>query len=131
MQITFLNSQVKKFNFERIETDEEDHLDFSVGPGFSEEESTSFVVMFEVNVVSQHGYKFELIYEAEFETDKVITKEFQDSHFPSINSPAIAYPYMRSFVGTMTLNAGFEPLVLPVVNFQALAAENAKRESSE
>ena len=37
--------------------------------------------------------------------------------FVMINAPAIAYPFLRTFVQQLTLLAGVQPLMLPVVNF--------------
>lgn len=71
------------------------------------------------------------IYLAEFETDEPIDQEFMDGHFPSVNAPAIAYPFLRSYVSTVTLNSGVEPMILPTINFQALAKEHQKNKCSD
>ena len=55
-----------------------------------------------------------------FNTSDKINQKFKDSKFIIINAPAIAFPFMRSFVATVTLNAGYSPAILPSVNFLEL-----------
>ena len=53
----------------------------------------------------------------DFITDEEITEDFKISHFPKINAPAIAYPYLRAFVSNLTLQSGVDPAMLPTINF--------------
>lgn len=46
-----------------------------------------------------------------------ITEEFKKSHFPRVNAPAIAFPYLRAMVSTITLQAGLKAVMLPSINF--------------
>lgn len=59
-----------------------------------------------------------------FKIDEDISEEFKLSNFPKINAPAIAFPYLRAFVSNLTLQSGFEPIILPSINFVKLAEEN-------
>ncbi len=59
-------------------------------------------------------FQFELI-------DEKITEEFKLSSFPKINAPAIAFPYLRAFVSTLTLQAGLKTVILPSINFVKIA----------
>ncbi|MCQ2096789.1 MAG: protein-export chaperone SecB [Fibrobacter sp.] len=52
-----------------------------------------------------------------------IDEDFRKSSFPRVNAPAIAYPYLRSMVSNITLQSGFEPAILPTINFSALDKE--------
>lgn len=63
--------------------------------------------------------KFNLDIEAMFDflTDEEISEEFKNSHFPEINAPAIAYPYLRAYVSNLTLQSGVTPVMLPTINF--------------
>ena len=56
-------------------------------------------------------------YLAVFETDGLITDEFKNSHFPKVNAAAVAYPYLRAFVGQFSVLAGYELHTLPIRNF--------------
>lgn len=47
--------------------------------------------------------------------------KFKD--FAVKNGPAIIYPYVRQFVRSLSLEAGFNPIILPVVNFITLGNE--------
>jgi preprotein translocase subunit SecB len=46
-----------------------------------------------------------------------INEEFKKSHFPKVNAPAIAFPYLRAMVSTITLQAGLKTVMLPSINF--------------
>lgn len=61
-----------------------------------------------------------------FEVDKEIDEEFKNSPFVSINAPAIAFPYLRAFLSNFTLQAGFQPIVLPSINFVEFSQKNKK-----
>ena len=123
MKIQLKNTRVESLNL--VSNDEITNDSFSLGManGYSDKELNNFVVKFEIEVKSEHGYELQLAYEAEFECDEDISTEFKNSHFPVVNAPAIAYPYLRSFVSLLTLNSGYETLVLPTVNFQAMAQQ--------
>lgn len=55
----------------------------------------------------------------EFETDGNlnIDSDFLNSSFITVNAPAILFPFIRSYISTMTINAGLNPIVLPTINF--------------
>lgn len=55
-----------------------------------------------------------------FETQNEITEEFKESHFVKTNSPAIAFPYLRSFITTLTSNTGIGQVILPTLNFSQM-----------
>lgn len=111
--INLVQKDIEKNNFE---------LGFDVG--FSEEESTSFRIKFKAQISSLLGYELSVEYSSFFETDEAITDNFKISNFVTINAPAIAYPFLRSFISTITLNAGYDPVLIPTINFQALAEES-------
>lgn len=61
------------------------------------------------------------------------TFKFTDVHscndIPSFfypNSIAILFPYMRAFVSTVSLQANFQPLILPTMNLSSLGGELKK-----
>ena len=65
-----------------------------------------------------HGQK-----EFYFKTEGAFRDDWLNSDFVRINAPAIAYPYLRSFISQYTLLSGQGAVVLPAVNFVALAEE--------
>jgi preprotein translocase subunit SecB len=128
MNIKLLSTKVKYLEFSDYDGDEDFTISF--GNGYSDDDLKSFIVKFDISVKSGHGYKFDLEYIAEFGTDDEISDDFISSHFPVVNAPAIAYPFMRSFVSTVTLNAGYEPVILPTINFQAMLKQRESEEIS-
>lgn len=105
----------------------EDSFDLQFSNGYTEENDKAFVVSFELSLKSEHGYELTVTYVGQFETDEPISDGFKNSQFPIVNAPAITYPYLRSFVSLITLNSGFEPLILPTINFQALADQQKSK----
>lgn len=63
-----------------------------------------------------------------FKTEEEIDDDFKKSSFVYTNAPAIAFPYIRSFVSIFLLNAGYEPTILSSINFIELGKK--KMESS-
>lgn len=124
MKIQLVNTKVELINLKSDDEVTKDDFALRTANGFSDNEENRFIVKFEIEVKSEHGYTLDLEYVAEFETDESISTEFKNSHFPIVNAPAIAYPYLRSFVSLVTMNSGYETLILPTINFQALANES-------
>jgi preprotein translocase subunit SecB len=44
--------------------------------------------------------------------------------FLHINAPAIIYPYIREIVSNTTIDAGLDPLYVPIYNFKAMYDKN-------
>ncbi|WP_018478139.1 protein-export chaperone SecB [Pontibacter roseus] len=77
-----------------------------------------FGVQFTSSIVDVNGaINLEIEATAIFESDKEVNDDFLGSGFAKVNAPAIAFPYLRSFISTLTLNAGYTPVILPSVNF--------------
>lgn len=51
--------------------------------------------------------------------------EIPDYFYP--NSLAILFPYVRAFVGTLSLQANVQPIMLPTINLMGLTDELRKR----
>ena len=62
-------------------------------------------------------------YWAFFESEQELSAEFLESHFTKINAPAIAYPYLRSFITNVLVSAGYPAVYLPTVNFVEMAKD--------
>lgn len=58
----------------------------------------------------------------------MLNNDFIKSPFLKVNASAIPFPYIRSFVSNLTLQAGYAPVILPSVNFVALDGANSKTE---
>ena len=125
IMFSLVTSKVKSLEMKQ-ENNEHDNLELSVNFGFSEEDDRAFIVDFKSTVLSSVGYTLHIEFTSFFETEDSITEEFKSSYIPSVNAPAIAYPFFRAFVSNLALNAGYDPIILPTVNFQALAKEQAQ-----
>ncbi|MBK9639259.1 MAG: protein-export chaperone SecB [Bacteroidetes bacterium] len=82
----------------------------------------AFGINFKINLISQNSQSEEWVsikveYHAIFECDSEITDEFLESSFVRISAPAIGFPYVRSFISNITLQAGIPPVILPSINF--------------
>lgn len=111
------------FSFLNENKREENSFDLKSENIFPEEDKNIFGVGFNLEI---NDIDFDLNIEAlfMFKIDEDISEEFKLSNFPKINAPAIAFPYLRAFVSNLTLQSGFEPIILPSINFVKLAEEN-------
>jgi preprotein translocase subunit SecB len=105
-----IGKDVKKFG--------EISIQLGYGFGNNSEQPKNYTVFFEVKMKDTNAYlNLNLKCLALFESQETVTNEFMESNFVKINSPAIAFPFLRSFVNTFTTNAGIGPIILPAFNF--------------
>ena len=121
MNIQLKSTRVEELHLTFSADTDKDSFSFGFANGYSKNELDLFIVKFDVKIESERGYELKLLYVAEFQVDSEITDDFKESHFPKVNAPAIAYPYLRSYVSFVILNSGYEPLILPTINFQAMS----------
>lgn len=126
MNITLLNSQIE--NLSLFKSDENlEHMEFSVNTAFSTDEADNFRVVFHIKLKINDEYFLEVRHLSYFKADSDIKEEDRESPFFSINAPAIAYPFLRAYISNLMLNSGFEPIMLPTINFVSLV-KNEKLE---
>jgi len=95
-------------------------LKFSVKHGLisNKDDKKSFNIIFEVHLENmEEKFELECFIEFTFKTNKNITKKFLESGFVTQSAPAIAFPYVRSMITSLTINAGFTPIIIPTYNF--------------
>ncbi len=92
------------------------NLNYKISP---HRNSDQFIVEFDTDITSGQ-LVIKVIFITTFKADATVTHEFLRSPMASINAPAIAFPFLRSFVMSMTVNAGYTAVVLPTVNFVEL-----------
>ncbi len=90
-----------------------------------DDELNKFTVHFLLNLKNKN-FDLSVNSVALFLTDVKLGSEFLDSDFCNINAPAIAFPYIRTYVSNLTLNSGFNPIILPSFNFVNLNKEKSK-----
>ncbi|MBD5284018.1 MAG: preprotein translocase subunit SecB [Bacteroides sp.] len=130
MKLKLLDYRVVNLNLESIEQDssltqQSNELDLQVGQFYPEDKDNIFGVGFRV-AFKQDGYALKVEMRFFFETDDIVTDEFKNSSFPVINAPAIAFPYLRSFLSIITMQSGYPPVMLPSINFVEFA-KNAQK----
>ena len=98
-------------------------FNLSMGHFFSEENSKEFGIGFRINIKDEEfNILMEMVFLFELEED--VDEKFKQSDFLTINAPAIAFPYVRSYISNLTLQSGFSPIILPSVNFVKLTKKN-------
>ena len=96
-----------------------DDFELAFNVSFSQENDRLFIITFKATILSSSGdYTLSIEFASFFEADQPLTDEFKNYPIPSVNAPAIAYPYFRALISTLTLNAGYEPIIIPTINFQ-------------
>ena len=118
MKISLKECKVQEMTFSIVKNNNrrEDSFDLKTSQTFSEEDKRRFDLFFEINV-KDTNFDLDIIMLFIFELDDDITEEFKVSDFPKINAPAIAFPYLRAFISNVTLQSGFNPVMLPSINF--------------
>ena len=82
-----------------------------------------FAVQFDLNMNDPlYNLSVKILYEFKL-LDGIVDEAFKASSFPKVNAPAIAFPYLRALVSTITLQAGLGPVMLPSINFNKLVEE--------
>jgi preprotein translocase subunit SecB len=104
---------------EIVQDNKDNKFQLSFGHALNEENQCEFAIGFKISLDDNLLHlELEMIFM--FETDKKLDKEFDKSPFIRINAPAIAFPYIRSYVSNLTLQSGYKPIILPSINFAAL-----------
>jgi len=128
MQISLEDTKVESLEIKQIDGEiDSDNFTLTFGTSFGDDLKT-FLINFNLSLQSTDGFSLTISYVAFFATDEEIDEVFKSSHFVKANAPAIAYPFLRSFISTVTVNAGFRAVLIPTVNFQALSKLNTKEE---
>jgi len=83
-----------------------------------ENSKTQFFIIYKVSITNKDGSLFlSTNYHAIFTTKDNITEDLLKSEIIRVNAAAIGFPYLRSFITQLTINAGCAPLILPTINF--------------
>lgn len=132
MKLQLASSKVTELNLvERsklensLDIDDIDDFSFDFEPFYPENNFEEFSILFKIRVKVKDTHFLFLTYQSNFKvSEEKLNDTFKSSHFPYVNAPAIAFPYLRAFVSTFLLNAGFEPIMLPSINFSAMHKES-------
>lgn len=99
-------------------SEEEIKLDISVNSFLNEETKKGFFLNLQIKLhTSDNSFELVLNSRSAFETDEQIETSYLESPMVKVNAPAIVFPFLRAFITTVTTNAGYEPIILPPINF--------------
>lgn len=124
MKLRLAKWEVQKLNFSKLDEENtvEDSFGLKTGHHFPENNNKAFAIVFDIEIEDKK-FKIELNVIFWFDVDEEISEEFKAGHFPKVNAPAISFPYLRAYISNLTLQSGFEPVILPAINFVELAKE--------
>lgn len=102
---------------------------FSFTRTLGEADHQLFAIIFDLHLKNKKkGFKLDIEAIAHFHISEPVGESFKDSPFMLVNAPAIAFPYLRAFLSTFMLNAGFEPIMLPSYNFTKFIEADNKQQ---
>ncbi len=93
-------------------------------------EKKRFYVCFDLTL---NDPRYDLFIEVVYPFDVIdgeIDEAFIASPFPRVNAPAIAFPYLRAMISTITLQAGLKPVMLPSINFAGAKEASSIKEKT-
>jgi preprotein translocase subunit SecB len=125
MLIRFSDIKVTKLDlkFSGPTKDEEYNVFIDFEPVFYKEESKirDFALSFDLRISSpDNASSIELKALSYFNTSEPITEDFKTSDWVKINAPAIAFPFLRAYISSITIQSGVNPIILPAFNFTRL-----------
>ncbi|MDM1505372.1 protein-export chaperone SecB [Myroides odoratimimus] len=118
---SFIDFKVKEFSF-RDNDNTNNELSLSLKPrGEFDLNTNRFKLFLAFDTFIDEEEFIKAIFEFNFQIETS-----QSGDIPSFfykNSLGIAFPYIRSFISTLTLQAGISPLILPLLNLGGLEKE--------
>jgi preprotein translocase subunit SecB len=100
--------------FEKQEADIPININIDPSIFYPKDSENSFKIVMQVELVSEEYFKLKFTALGNFEILGENTENFQ-KQFINVNSPAIMFPYIRSFISTFTSNlgGGIKTVVIP------------------
>jgi len=97
---------------------EELEIGLKVSSAFSDKDLNSYLVKMDIELTSKNKvFSLNCKTIGYFRTTDLIDDNFKNSAFVKVNSPAILFPFIRSYIHTVTVNSGIPPVLLPSINF--------------
>lgn len=98
---------------------------------YPDDRPNEFTIIVDLKVASKDFFNITIVAYGGFTLNKP-ANEVDSKPFIDINAPAIMFPYVRSFLSTLTANlgTGFPPIILPPHLFQG-ELEEYRAESKE
>jgi preprotein translocase subunit SecB len=118
----FKNFKIKKSFFEVEDQDQSDPSKFSltIAPsGVFEKSSGEFKLYLNINI-KNNELNISINTEGVFEFKDNIDDSTIISNYLFVNAPAIIFPYIRAYIGTLTTLSGGKAIILPTMNLVSL-----------
>jgi preprotein translocase subunit SecB len=94
---------------------------------YDAQDATLFGILFKIRLEQANQVFVKCEHITKFKCSERIDEAFKAGDFPKINAPAIAFPFLRSFIATVSVNAGYSPIWLPSINFVSLSEQKTKK----
>ena len=95
---------------------EQSGIELAISPKvfFPKDSPNDFTIILEVKVTSKEYFNISLVAFAGFTLNRP-AKDAESRSFINVNAPAIAFPYVRAFLSTLSSNLGtaYPPIILP------------------
>ncbi|MCH8494499.1 MAG: protein-export chaperone SecB [Balneolales bacterium] len=126
-KLKFLGVDIIKLTFETEKPlVPETKFDLNIKPKvfYPKDNIRVFKIIFELGIKADNFFSLDLIALGSFEFDRDVNDE-ERKKLANINAPAIVFPYIRSFVSTLTSNLGniTGNIVLPTQFFDGILEE--------
>lgn len=119
MNIRLIKNQVSNLTIRKRKAKSKDKKTFDLrySVNYDEDRIDNFEITFFAKVIVPNEIVIDITYHSVFETTEPINESFRKSDFPVVNAPAIAFPFFRAYISFLSLNSGFEAVMLPAINF--------------
>lgn len=132
LKIISIRAEESNFQWNANYSKREEHnhdLSFSVNVLVNAEDDHRGIIRLGCNVNTENEndspYTMAVVMMGEFQTS--------DKPFPEyiINSISLLFPYLRTYISTITSMSGVEPLIIPALNIYELLEQNNSEETKE
>ena len=110
-------------------------IDLQVTPKvfYPKEDLTSFTIVMEVRLYCKDVFSLEILASGMFKYGNESIEEQLKASFINVNAPAIMFPYVRSFISTLTSNVGntIGALTIPTQFFNGTLEEYIPKKTTE
>ncbi len=120
MKLQILSQKITAFSLKTDHASQEQKINLNYQTDYASDAKNRFILTFNISISHPNEFELQCTYATTFQTSEDINDEFKNSDFPKINAPAIAFPFLRVLISNFTLNAGYNPVLLPSINFVEL-----------
>lgn len=126
MKLKLQENKVNQLIMVDADDDQKLNADFSLGfeAVFYDDRPREFSLIFDFEYITEDNKYLRIDYHSLFMTDSDIDDAFRKSKFPTVNTPAIAFPFLRAFVANLLISSGNKPIILPSINFVNFSGED-------